>query len=207
MTDLTRAQLLAAAGVAVVPLRRGAPPPPAALAATRRGPVLLPGSAAYDRARPVFNGRYDGVHPAAVAQPLDARDLAAALRVARARGIAVRIRAGGHSYIGASTVAGGVILDLRRLRGIQLLADGSVVGGAGLRQIELIRALAARGRAVVHGSCPTVGVAGFTLGGGYGFGARRYGLSCDNLLAASVVDLRTLAPGAAGAELLHGLRG
>ncbi|MDX6619147.1 MAG: hypothetical protein QOK36_1533, partial [Gaiellales bacterium] len=172
-----------------------------------RGPVLLPGSAAYDRARPVFNGRYDGLHPAAIAQPLDARDLAAALRVARARGIAVRIRAGGHSYIGASTVAGGVILDLRRLRGIQMLADGSVLAGAGLRQIELLRALAARGRAVVHGSCPTVGVAGFTLGGGYGLGARRYGLSCDNLLAASVIDLRTLTPHAADAELLHGLRG
>jgi hypothetical protein len=119
----------------------------------------------------------------------------------------VRIRAGGHSYIGASTVAGGVILDLRRLRGIQMLADGSVLAGAGLRQIELLRALAARGRAVVHGSCPTVGVAGFTLGGGYGFGARRYGLSCDNLLAAHAVDLRTLTLRVADAELLHGLRG
>ena len=119
----------------------------------------------------------------------------------------MRIRAGGHSYIGASTVAGGVVLDLRRLRGIKLLADGSVLAGAGLRQIELIAALARRGRAVVHGSCPTVGVAGFTLGGGYGFDARRYGLACDTLLAAHVVDLRTLKPGAADAELLHGLRG
>ncbi len=172
-----------------------------------RGPVLLPGSAAYERVRPVFNGRYDGVHPAAIAQPLDARDLAAALRVARARELAVRVRAGGHSYIGASTVAGGVVLDLRRLRGIQVLADGSVLAGAGLRQIELISALAKRGRAVVHGSCPTVGVAGFTLGGGYGFDARRHGLACDTLLAAHVVDLRTLRPAAADAELLRGLRG
>ena len=67
-----------------------------------------------------------------------------------------------------------------------------MLAGAGLRQIELIAALARRGRAVVHGSCPTVGVAGFTLGGGYGFDARRYGLACDTLLAAHVVDLRTL---------------
>jgi hypothetical protein len=207
MADLTRARFLAGAGIAALPLQRRTPAPLAALAAAMRGPVLLPGSAAYAQARPVFNGRYDGVHPAAVAQPLDARDLASALRVAHARAIAVRIRAGGHSYIGASTVAGGVILDLRRLRGIRMLADGSVLASAGLRQIELIRALAARGRAVVHGSCPTVGVAGFTLGGGYGFGARRYGLSCDNLLAANVVDLRTLKPAAADAELLHGLRG
>ena len=79
--------------------------------------------------------------------------------------------------------------------GIKLLADGSVLAGAGLRQIELIAALARRGRAVVHGSCPTVGVAGFTLGGGYGFDARRYGLACDTLVAAQVVDLRTLSAG------------
>ena len=148
------------------------------------------------------------MRPAAVAQPLDARDLAAALRVARARDLAVRIRAGGHSYIGASTVAGGVVLDLRRLRGIKLLADGSVLAGAGLRQIELIAALARRGRAVVHGSCPTVGVAGFTLGGGYGFDARRYGLACDTLRrprrSSTCARCR---PGAADADLLRGLRG
>jgi FAD/FMN-containing dehydrogenase len=59
----------------------------------------------------------------------------------------------------------------------------------------------------VHGSCPTVGVAGFTLGGGYGFAARRFGLACDTLLAAHVVDLRTLKPAIADADLLHGLRG
>lgn len=207
MTGLTRSQLLVGAASVAVPGRSRAPAPLAALAAAMRGPVLLPGSAAYDRIAPVFNGRYAGVRPAAVAQPLDARDLAAALRVARARGLAIRLRAGGHSYIGASTVAGGVVLDLRRLRGIALLADGSVLAGAGLRQIELIAALARRGRAVVHGSCPTVGVAGFTLGGGYGFGARRYGLACDTVLAAHVIDLRTLKPATADGDLLHGLRG
>ncbi len=190
-----------------MPLRRVAPAPLAALKAAMRGPVYLPGSAAYARIAPPYNGRYASVRPAAVAQPLDARDLAAALRVVRARDLAVRIRAGGHNYIGASTVAEGVVLDLRRMRGIKLLSDGTVLAGAGLRQIELISALARRGRAVVHGSCPTVGVAGFTLGGGYGFDARRYGLACDTLVAAQVVDLRTLAPGAADADLLTGLRG
>jgi len=204
---LTRSQFLVGAAAVAAPARRRAPAPLAALAAAMRGPVLLPGSAAYARLAPVFNGRYAGVHPAAVAQPLDANDLAAALRVARARDLRVRVRAGGHNYIGASTVAGGVVLDLRRLRGIKLLPDGSVLAGAGLRQIELISALARRGRAVVHGSCPTVGVAGFTLGGGYGFAARRYGLACDTLLAAHVVDLRTLKPAVADGDLVHGLRG
>jgi hypothetical protein len=207
MPTLSRSQLLLGAGAVALPGRRRVPAPLAALDAAMRGPVLLPGSAAYARIAPPYNGRYASVRPAAVAQPLDARDLAAALRVARARDLAVRIRAGGHSYIGASTVAGGVVLDLRRLRGIRLLADGSVLAGAGLRQIELIAALARRGRAVVHGSCPTVGVAGFTLGGGYGLDARRYGLACDTLEAAQVVDLRTLKPAAADADLLRGLRG
>ncbi|MDP9258066.1 MAG: FAD-dependent oxidoreductase [Actinomycetota bacterium] len=207
MTGLTRSQILVGAAGVALPARRRAPGPLAALAAAMRGPVLLPGTTAYNRITPVFNGRYAGVRPAAVAQPLDARDLAAALQVARARDLSIRIRAGGHSYIGASTVARGVVLDLRRLRGIKLMADGSVLAGAGLRQIELITALARRGRAVVHGSCPAVGVAGFTLGGGYGFDARRYGMACDTLLAAHVVDLRTLRPALADAELLHGLRG
>ena len=116
--------------------------------------------------------------------PLDAGDLAAGLKVARARHIPFRIRSGGHSYIGASTVAGGVIFDLRRLSGIKLLSDGTVLAGAGLMQIQLIDALARRGRKIVHGSCPTVGVGGFTLGGGYGFDARLYGLACDNLVSA-----------------------
>ena len=190
-----------------------------AAAETRPGPA---GSAGVGDARP------RATSPAALPTPASRRRTTAATRTCarrrwpsrstratsrrpcaspRARGLAVRIRAGGHSYIGASTVAGGVVLDLRRLRGIKLLADGSVLAGAGLRQIELIAALARRGRAVVHGSCPTVGVAGFTLGGGYGFDARRYGLACDTLVAAQVVDLRTLAPGAADADLLRGLRG
>lgn len=207
MTALTRSQLLLGAAAVALPSRSRAPSPLAALATAMRGPVFLPGTAAYARLRPVYNGRYDGVRPAAIAQPLDAGDLAAALKVVRARGLAVRVRAGGHSYIGASTVAGGVVLDLRRLRGIKLLPDGSVLAGAGLRQIELISALAKRGRAVVHGSCPTVGVAGFTLGGGYGFDARRHGLACDTLKAAHVVDLRTIKPALADAELLQGLRG
>jgi hypothetical protein len=207
MPRLTRSQLLIGAGAVAVPRRRLVPAPLTALASAMRGPVYLPGSSAYTRLAPPYNGRYANVRPAAVAQPLDARDLAAALRVVRGRDLDVRIRAGGHNYIGASTVAGGVVLDLRRLRGIKLLADGSILAGAGLRQIELIAALARRGRAVVHGSCPTVGVAGFTLGGGYGFDARRYGLACDTLVAAQVVDLRTLKPGDADADLLRGLRG
>ena len=87
MTGLTRSHfLLGAAGVAL-PARTRVPGPLAALAAAMRGPVLLPGSTAYGRIAPVFNGRYAGVRPAAVAQPLDARDLAAALRIARARSL------------------------------------------------------------------------------------------------------------------------
>ena len=70
MPDLTRAQLLAGAGTVALPLRRRTPAPLAALAAAMRGPVLLPGSAAYAAARPVFNGRYDSVRPAAVARSI-----------------------------------------------------------------------------------------------------------------------------------------
>src|SRR4051794_5594745 len=153
MPGLTRSQVLVGAGMGAIslPQLRRTPGPLAALKAAMRGPVLLPGTPAYARVAPVYNARYDSVHPAAVALPLDARDLAAGLKVARARHIPIRIRSGGHSYIGASTVAGGVVFDLQRLRGIKLLADGTVMAGAGLMQIELIDALARRGRKIVHG--------------------------------------------------------
>ena len=77
-------------------------------------------------------------------------DLAAGLKVARARHIPFRMRSGGHSYIGASTVAGGVVFDLRRLRGIKLLSDGTVLAGAGL---HADRADQSRSRGAAARSC------------------------------------------------------
>src|SRR5215471_6983723 len=101
-----------AAGIAAAdPLR--------ALAHELRGPVLLPGSAGYRRARLVYNERYDGRHPHAVVQPVDTRDVQALVRWAVQHGVRLAVRSGGHSYAGYSTIQNGVMVDMRRLHGVK----------------------------------------------------------------------------------------
>ena len=105
-------------------------------------------------------------------------------------GCAARVRLaarGGASYAGFSTPDNGVVVDLSALKGITVKSNGTAVVGAGARLIDLYAALAAHGRALPPGSCPTVGVAGSTLGGGIGVVARAYGLTCDHLTGATVV--------------------
>lgn len=150
-----------------------------------RGKLILPGSPEYDAARRVFNPRID-VRPGALAYPVDAEDVAAALEYARSRGWQVAVRCGGHSYEGFS-VGTGLVLDVSELNGVHLEGDQAVVG-AGCRQRAVAEALLVQGRAVPGGTCPGVGIAGYTLGGGYGLASRAWGLGCDNLVAAELVD-------------------
>src|SRR5579875_2851826 len=159
---------------------------PARLAEAIRGPVLTRGSAGFDRFAPVYNERFDSVRPRAIAFVLDAADVAGAIRWARAHGVALRARSGGHSYAGYSTVQDGVVIDLRRLRSTALGAGVAIVG-AGAQLIDVYAALAAAGRTIPAGSCPSVGVAGHALGGGMGLAGRALGLTADNLIAAEIV--------------------
>ena len=157
-----------------------------ALRSAVRGPVLLPGAPRYNNARLVYNTRFDGVRPEAVVQPLDTRDVQAVVRWADRFGVRLVARSGGHSYAGYSTTKGGVVVDLTRLRGIRV-AGGKATVGAGAQLIDVYARLARRGLLVPAGSCPSVGIAGLALGGGHGLSGRRYGLTCDNLLAATIV--------------------
>src|SRR5918996_5740939 len=157
-----------------------------ALRAAVRGPVFLPRSPGFNRERLVYNTRYDGVRPDAVVQPLDTRDVQAVVRWADRFGVRLVPRSGGHGYAGYSTTANGVVVDLRRLRGIRI-ANGRATVGAGARLIDVYARLARRGLVVPAGSCPSVGIAGLALGGGHGLSGRRFGLTADNLLAATIV--------------------
>jgi FAD/FMN-containing dehydrogenase len=98
----------------------------------------------------------------------------------------IRARSGGHSYGGWSTVNGGLIADISEMTSLSYTSS-SVTAGAGLSLIDFYGGLAAHGRAVPGGSCPTVGLAGLTLGGGVGVLSRAYGLTCDNLTSLDVV--------------------
>lgn len=176
-----------------------------------RGNVLMPGQPGFESAAHVFNTRFDHVLPIAVARPVDARDVQAAIRFTVARGIAVRARSGGHSYAGYSTLSDGVVLDLRRLNSITVdKGNGIATVGAGCQLIDLSSALADKGVTVPAGSCPSVGVAGVALGGGFGLASRHLGLTIDSLLAVRIVtadgQLRTVDE-TTDRDLIWALRG
>jgi FAD/FMN-containing dehydrogenase len=161
---------------------------PQRLEQAMRGHVFEQGQPGYNGARLVYNERFDSVMPRAVARPIDAADVQGAVRWAVARGVLLRARSGGHSYEGYSTVPGGVMLDLRKMNGISVDHHAKTATiGAGAQLIDVYSGLAAQGATIPAGSCPSVGVAGVTLGGGMGLAGRAFGLTTDNLLGAKIV--------------------
>ena len=157
-----------------------------ALRRSLAGGLLTPGDAGFDRARLLFNARFDAMQPAAVALPATPADVAECLAFARRARIPVAIRSGGHSYAGWSGGDGRLIIDVSALAGVAV--DGrSAVIGAGARLGAVYEALAAHGATIPAGTCPSVGVVGLTLGGGHGVMARAYGLACDSLIGAALV--------------------
>jgi FAD/FMN-containing dehydrogenase len=189
---LSRRQLLVrAAGVGValaVPSRLLAAPDPRlkSLAAAVRGPVLERGASGYGSARLEYDSLYDAIRPLAVVQPLDAADVAAVVRWAAKTGVHIVPRSGGHSYGGYSTVADGVVVDLARLKGVGVV-QGRALVGAGARLGNVYDGLARHGLAIPAGTCPSVGIGGHALGGGFGLASRAWGLASDNVLALQVV--------------------
>ncbi len=195
MAGLTRRQLVgrgAALALGAVPfadaLAAAAPPSGIfrELDRSLRGDVIQRGAHGYNAARVLFNTRFDAVKPQAIAFCESLTDVQKTVRWARRHHIHIVPRSGGHSYAGYSTTPG-VIVDVSRLNAISLTAAGPAGIGAGARLIDVYSALALRGRTVPAGTCPTVGIAGLAQGGGVGFLARKFGLTCDNLLAATVV--------------------
>jgi len=156
------------------------------LASGLRGEVVLPGASAYEQARLLFNTRFDAVKPRAVVFCESTTDVQRTVRWAHKHAVRIVPRSGGHSYGGYSTTSG-VIVDVSRLSGVTLDPSHRAIVGAGARLIDVYAGLAQHGRTVPAGSCPTVGIAGLALGGGVGFASRKYGLTCDNLLEATVV--------------------
>jgi FAD/FMN-containing dehydrogenase len=186
-----RAFLQRAAGVAAVGafprLARAslADPRLTALAKAVRGPVLLRGSAAYESGRRVFDSLYASVRPLAVVQPLDAGDVGAVVRWAAAHDVRIVAKSGGHSYGGYSTTTG-VVVDLSRLHGVSV-GGGRATVAAGARLGDVYQALGSRGVAIPAGTCPSVGIGGHVLGGGFGLASRAWGLASDNLVSCQVV--------------------
>ena len=160
------------------------------LSAAIGGQVLRPDSGAhFATAKQVFNSNHNGSTPAAVVTVTSAADVQKAMAFAAANNLKVAPRSGGHSYVGASTANGTMVLDLRQLPGeINYdAATGHVTVTPATSLYALHQALAAAGRGIPTGICPTVGAAGHALGGGLGAQSRHAGLMSDALTSASVV--------------------
>jgi len=175
-----------------------------------RGDVVLPGDVAYDQARKVWNGMVDR-HPAAVVYCDGSDDVIAAVNFARSQSLLVAVRAGGHNIGGASVCDGGLVIDLSRMKQIEIdPVRRTARAQAGLNLGEFDAATQAHGLATTMGVNADTGIAGLTLGGGFGKLGRKHGLSCDNLVSAEIVtaDGRLLRASAAEhPDLFWAIRG
>ena len=150
------------------------------------GDLVRPREPGYLGAHRLYNPMYDRLRPAAVVRSDALSDVVETVRFARQHGLVVRPRSGGHSYVGASSGNGVIQLDTTRMNAVSV-GSGSVTVQAGARLLDVHTALDGRGRTIPTGTCPTVGVAGLTLGGGVGVEGRAHGLTCDALTEAVVV--------------------
>ncbi|KOV95019.1 FAD-binding oxidoreductase [Streptomyces sp. NRRL B-3648] len=157
-----------------------------ALARDLDGTLVRPGDASWKTAHQLYNTRFDGLKPAAVAYVAHPADIRTTLAYARAHHLKVSVRNGGHSYAGYSSGDNRLIVDVSRLNRVRA-GGGQAVVGAGAKLIDVYRGLAAKGVTIPAGSCPTVGVSGLVLGGGHGVASRAYGLTCDSLTQATLI--------------------
>jgi FAD/FMN-containing dehydrogenase len=158
-----------------------------ALRAALTGPVLVPGDAGYDETRATWNGDIDR-RPAAIAEVADDADVVAALRFARAAGLDLTVRGGGHNSSGTSVAEGALMIDLGALDSVVVDPDARTARVGGGATLGLLDAAAtAHGLATPVGTLSDTGVGGLTLGGGMGWLSRKFGLAIDNLLSVRVV--------------------
>ncbi len=151
--------------------------------------LYQPGQSGYNFAHELFSPQFDYLKPAGVAYCKRNSDVAACLSFVTKFKLPVRMRSGGHSYGGWSSVNSGLVLDVSEMNSMSV-GSNTVTVGTGIDLINFYGGLAAHGKAVPGGSCPTVGIAGLTLGGGIGVLARIYGLTSDNLKSLQVVTCR-----------------
>src|SRR5262245_56961093 len=146
------------------------------------GGVLLPGVDGYETARRVWNGIVDK-RPAAILSCTNRDDVVEAVAVARASGLTLAVRGGGHNIAGASVCDGGLVIDLSSRKAVEVDPDQRTARAEpGLTLGEFDAATQAHGLATTMGINSDTGIAGLTLGGGVGRLGRKHGLSCDNLL-------------------------
>jgi hypothetical protein len=179
-------------------------------AAKLNGALIQRDAPEYDDARAVWNGMIDK-QPALIAQCVSTPDVVAAVNFAREHELLVAVRGGGHHVAGYAVCDDGLVIDLSRMNAVEVDPDTRIArAGGGAAIADLDAATQPHGLAAPMGVVSQTGIAGLTLGGGYGWLRNKYGLSCDNLIAAEVVTADgnvLLASETENNDLLWGLRG
>ena len=180
------------------------------LAALIGGELIVPGNPGYDDARRVWNAMIEK-YPAAVVRIKTTADVAPSLAFARKHGLPLAVRGGGHNVAGHGTVDGGLVIDLSACRDVVIdPGQKTVTVGAGATLHDLDAACSRHGLAVPVGVVSATGIAGLTLGGGFGWLTRAHGLTIDNLLAAELITANGQSVHAShneNPELLWALKG
>jgi FAD/FMN-containing dehydrogenase len=152
-----------------------------------QGRLLRPGDQGWDEAVAIWNGMAARL-PALVLQPVSAHEVAAAVGFAREHGLLLSVKGGGHNIAGTSMAPGGLTLDLSRMRQVGVDPGAKLAHvGPGCLLGEVDQATQAHGLATVLGFVSETGVAGLTLGGGFGYLTRRFGWTVDNLAEVEIV--------------------
>lgn len=174
------------------------------------GTLMHPGDAGYDDARKVFNSMIDR-RPAVIARVKTADDVVRAIKLARDRGLTISVYGGGHGLTGSAVADGGVCIDMRGMKGVDVDPKARTVRvEGGVNWGEFDAATQAHGLAVTGGRNPSTGVAGLTLGSGSGWIERKFGFVCDNLFKLELVSAdgrKVVASDTENPELFWGLRG
>jgi FAD/FMN-containing dehydrogenase len=177
---------------------------------TIAGELLMPGDADFEKARPIWNSRLSR-RPAAILQCASAADVAAGVQFANANSLRLAIRGGGHSYAGLSTRDDALMIDFSSMKGTRIDASKRrALVEPGVRWGEFYEATLPHGLLPAGGTVSSVGVAGFTLGGGSGWLTRKHGLALDNLLSVEAVTAEgeiITASDSENADLFWGIRG
>lgn len=151
------------------------------------GPLLTAAAGDYEAARRVWNGMIDR-RPVLIARCADASDVRTAVKLARAEGLPVSVRGGGHGVAGTAVCEDGLMIDLSPMKGVSVdAAKREAVAAPGVLWGEFDAATEAHGLATTGGQISHTGIAGLTLGGGIGYLMGKHGAACDNLLSLDVV--------------------
>ena len=152
-----------------------------------RGSVLAPGDEGWDEARTPWNVQFEQ-HPALIVVPANSADVQAVVRFATANGLRVAPQGTGHGVASLGDLSDAVLVRMTELRDVEIDVEAQQArAGAGVIWEDVVNPAAEHGLVALHGSSPDVGIAGYTLGGGMGWLARKHGLAANSVTAIEVV--------------------